>query len=784
MSQGIAERFVGSSVRRVEDHRILTGTGTYVDDIKLPGMVHATFLRSPFAHARILGIDVGAARELAGVVAVFTGAELQPLVAGGPGPMAMMAGGKSPVFTLLATDKVRLVGDLVALVVAESRAVAEDACELIEVDYEPLDAIANAGQALDPSRPPVFDELGSNVLSGPTRNTYGDVDEVFARADRVFTMSIAQHRHQNVPMETRGSVSSYDPATGDLTVYAATQGVGLTKMAMGMQLGHPMDKLRVIAGDVGGSFGLKFGAAREDVAVAAACKALERPIKWIEDRNENLVASGQAREESFEIEAAVTNAGDVLGLKVKMVLDTGAYPGMGGMLGGMIERMIPSCYRMEALDFETTMVISNKASYVAYRGPWAAETFVRERVFDLIARELGIEPIDLRLRNVVTRGEPPLHMITGQSLAGVTSRESLERIAAEVDIPAFRARQAAAREDGRYLGIGVATYIEGAPGPRPPGGRGGGMMGTEQMRMRVERDGTISLFTSQMPHGQGHETTLAQVASDEFGVPFDRVKVVVGDSAVVPQGFGTGGSRSAVMAGGNALHTARKLRARVLDMASQLLEISPEDLDLVDGVVTPRGVPSRSLGLAEIAEAAERLGSDEPAGGLEVENGFDGGEGGWAGGTHCAIVEVDVETGLVKIERYVVVEDCGVLINPAIVEGQVRGGVAQGIGAVLLEKSAYDEDGQYLSGSFMDYLLPTASDVPRIEIHHLETVPLDPDVNFRGVGEGGMVVSPPTLCNAIEDALAPLGVRIHEQHLPPSRLLELIAFGTGGSSAS
>ncbi|MCU1450653.1 MAG: Carbon-monoxide dehydrogenase (acceptor) [Acidimicrobiales bacterium] len=776
MVQGIAERFVGSSVKRVEDRRILTGSGRYVDDIKLPGMLHAVFLRSPFAHARIRSIDVTAARQLPGVAAVFSGEEMQLMVVAGPGLAAMfMPDAPSPAFTLLATDKVRLVGDLVALVVAETRALGEDACELIDVDYDPLPAIASAEHALDPSRPAIFEDLGSNVLSGPTRNTYGDVDGVFASADRVITASIRQHRHQNVPMETRGTVVSHDPATDELTIYAATQGVGPTKMLMGMQLAHPLDKIRVLAGDIGGSFGLKFGAAREEVAVAAAAKALGRPIKWIEDRNENLVASGQARDECFEVEAAVTNQGDVLGLKVKMVLDTGAYPGLGMMIGGIVERMIPSCFKIAALDFETTTVVTNKASYVAYRGPWAAETFVRERLFDLIARELGMEPIALRLRNVVSRGEPPLQMITGQSLAGVTSRESLERMALAVDVPAFRKQQHEARAEGRYLGLGLATYIEAAPGPREPGG-GGGVMGNEMMRMRLERDGTISVFTSQMPHGQGHQTTLAQVAADEFGLPFERVNVVVGDSSVVPEGFGTGGSRSAVMAGGSALHTARKLRTRVLELASHILEISPEDLEIVDGVVAARGVPSRTFALADVAAAAEQADS-VPTGvdrNLEVENGFDGGEGGWAGGTHAAIVEVDIETGLVSFERYVVAEDCGVIINPAIVEGQVRGGIAQGIGAVLLELSAYDDEGQYLSGSFMDYLLPTACDVPRVEIHHLETVPLDADVNFRGVGEGGMIVSPPTICNAIEDALAPLGVRIFEQHLPPARLLELI----------
>ena len=366
--------------------------------------------------------------------------------------------------------------------------------------------------------------------------------------------------------------------------------------------------------------------------------------------------------------------------------------------------------------------------------------------------------------------------MTGRSLVGITSRESLERIAKLVDVETFRRRQAEARAQGRYLGLGLATYIEAAPGPRTPEG-GGGVLGPEKMRLRLEEDGTVTVFTSQMPHGQSHETTLAQIAADEFGVPFDQVRVVVGDTDVVPMGFGTGGSRSATMAGGASLHGARALRSKVFEVAAHLFEASPDDMELSDGVVSVQGVPSRAFSLGELAQATHQAGRVPPEleGDLEVTTAYDGGEGGWAGGTHAAIVEVDVETGQVRVDRYVVAEDCGVLINPAIVEGQVRGGVAQGIGAVLLERSAYDPDsGQFLSSTFMDYLLPTAWEIPRIEIEHLETVPLDADVNFRGVGEGGMIIAPPTVCNAIEDALSPMGVKVTEQHLPPCRILELI----------
>jgi carbon-monoxide dehydrogenase large subunit len=760
-----AQRYVGASVLRSEDPRILTGRGRYIDDVQLPGMLHATFVRSTVPHAHLTAVDVDEARALPGVVAVYTGDELQALLAPDAPPLSMFPGMPAPVFTILATTKVRLVGDPIALIVAESRYVAEDAAELVMVDYDPLPPIATAEDALDPAKPAIFESEGSNVLAGGMDVTSGDVGDLFAGAAGVARATISQHRHQNVPMECRGLVAEPDPATGALTVHSANQGVSMAKMILASQLGHDPDKLRVLCGDIGGSFGLKLGAAREDIAVCAAARALGRAVKWIEDRNEHLTASGHAREESMEAALAYSADGDLLAIDVDMTVDTGAYPGMGGMITGLVQQMLPGPYKIRGSRFRSRACVTNKATYVAYRGPWAAEVFTRERMIDIVARQLGVEPLELRLRNVVTRDEEPTRMITGRSLAGVTTRESLERMADLVDLPAFRRRQADARAAGRHLGIGFASYIEAAPGPNEGGG--GGIMGGENLRMKLDADGTVLVYTAQMPHGQSHETTFAQIAADEIGVPFEQVRVVVGDSDSAPFGF-TGGSRAATMAGGATLHSSRTLKAKILDAAADMLEASVDDLQLEDGEVSVKGVPVSAITLAEVAS---RAGEDAD---LEVVTVFDGGKGGWSGGTHCAIVEVDVDTGLVAIERWVVVEDCGKLINPAVVNGQIRGGVAQGIGAVLLERSAYDAVATFLAGTFMDYLLPTATEVPRIEIEHLETVPLDPDVNFRGVGEGGMIVSPPTLVNAIDDALSPFGVTITEQHLPPLRILELI----------
>ena len=770
-----AERYTGASIKRSEDPRILTGAGRYVDDIKLPGMLHAAFVRSPMAHARVPSVNVSAAQALPGVVAVLTGADVEAMTVPGPDLLMALMGwvGPTPQFTLLATDKVRFVGDPVAIVVAESRYIAEDGCELVEVEYDDLPPVVNAAFALDPSSPPLFANLGDNIARPHSRSEFGDISGTFANADRIIDFHIDVHRHQNVPMEGRGCVASYDADQGVMTIYAATQSVHVSRIAVATRLGIEPDKVRVVAGDIGGSFGLKIGASREELAAAAASRHIGRPVKWVEDRTENLSASGQAREESFDVRAAVSNDGDLVGLDVKMVVDTGSYPGMGAMVPAIMEAMLPGPYKLAALGFESTAAITNKASYVAYRGPWASETFVRERVLDLIAKDLGLDPVEIRLRNVAPRTDPPAVMITGRPLVGVTTRESLERVAQLVDLPAFRRRQAEARAQGRYLGIGVATFIEAAPGPRSPEGPSG-PMGMESMRLRLEEDGIVALFTGQMPHGQSHQTTLAQIAADEFGVPFEQVRVVVGDTDVVPFGL-TGGSRSATMTGGVALHGTRQLKAKVLDFAAHLMEANAQDLLITDGNVWVRGDPASAITVSEVARraASGQFGADMDAK-LEVEATFDGGEGGWSGGTHCAIVEVDVETGIVKVERYVAAEDCGALINPAVVEGQIRGGIAQGIGAVLLERSAYGEDGSFQSATFMDYLMPTACDVPRIEIEHLQTVPLDADVNFRGVGEGGMIVAPPTVVNAVEDALSPFGVRIYEQHLPPARILELI----------
>jgi aerobic carbon-monoxide dehydrogenase large subunit len=782
----VGARAIGARVLRSEDARILTGRGRYVDDVVLPGMLHAAFKRSTVAHGRLLSVDATAARQVPGVVAVYTGEDMQRLTkAVAPGAsigMNLMPGLRAPETYALATDKVRYAGDPIALVVAEDRYIAEDAVELIEEDIEMLDPVVTYDDALDPSKPPLFDELGDNVAF-TSDMALGDVDDAFARADHIVRTSIWVHRHQPVPMETRGMVAVYDPAAEHLTIHSSTQSPHMIRIVLPGQVDVPFEKIRVLVDDVGGAFGLKNGVQRDEVAVVAASIDLGRPVKWIEDRVEHLAVGGHAREEGADVEAAVTADGRILGVRLDVKLNLGAYgcdPFSAAMFATAASAAFQGPTKLEAVAATHTVVFSNKATYVAYRGPWATGDFLRERVLDTVARELDLDPVDVRRRNYVTRDEPPLAQLTGKPFASITTQEQLEQAAALADFERFRSRQAAALEQGRYLGIGIASYIEGAPGPKIPGADdpAASIMGKEAARMFVGDDGTVFIVTKQQPHGQGHETTLAQVAADELGVRFEDVKVLFGDTDITPVSLvGTGGSRAATMANGVVLHASRELREKVLNLAADVLEASAADLELSGGVISVAGSPSIQLSLAEVARIVAEEPDRLPAGAdtdLTVERDFDGGESGWSGGTHVAEVEVDVETGLVSVLRYLVVEDCGLPVNPAIVEGQIRGGVVQGIGAVLLEHAAYDEDGQFMSSTFMDYLLPTTTDVPNFEIHHVETVLTDPDVNFRGVGEGGMIVAPATITNAIEDALQPFGVRVTEQHLPPSRILALV----------
>jgi carbon-monoxide dehydrogenase large subunit len=753
-------RLVGSRVTRVEDDRILTGRGRYVADERPRGLLHAAFARSTVAHGLLVAVDLDAARRLDGVVAVLTSVDCEPFRPVGPPELA------TPVYPALAADRVRFVGEPVALVLAESRAVAEDAAELVEVDVEPLDAVTTIDDALDPNRPPLFEEVGSNVLY-ERADRWGDPEARFAAAPHVVRLDLELSRHANCPMEGRGIVVAHE--RGVLEVTAAHQNPHALRVALAHHLRLPLTSVTVRCRDIGGSFGQKAYASREEVAVAAAALAVGRPVSWIEDRVENLLAAGHARDERISVEAAVDDEGRLLALRGEMTLNQGAYQLTtlpSSIFPTLVRVLLPNAYRVRDYAFTARVVASNAGPYVAYRGPWAAETFARERLLDRIAAELDLDAVEVRRRNLLGADELPVRMVTGATLEHVTVRETLDEAVRRAELPAFRAEQAAALAEGRYVGVGLACFAEPAPGPPDYSaalGAGASPRTAQRADVRLEPDGTLSVFTSQMPHGQGHETTLAQLAADGLGLPIEAVRVVAGDTSTTPFNLvGTGGSRAATLGGGAVLGAVRALRDRL----AEELEASADDLELDGGRVRVRGVPASERTLASVAG---------PLGGIDAGFDFAIPPGGWAQATHVCWVEVDPDLGTVRILRYLVVGDCGEIVNPAVVEGQVRGGVAQGIGSVLLERFALSEDGQPLTTTFLDYLLPTAVDVPAIEVHHLTgTHP-----GYRGVGEGGAIGAPPALCNAIEDALRPFGVVLREQHLPPWRLSDLVSASSG-----
>lgn len=833
---------VGQSVKRVEDDRLLTGNGRYVADVDPPGVLHAVFLRSPLAHATIISIDVAAARRAPGVVAVFTGRDMEEITHPFP-PFSMLPDLYTPLYHCLSSETVRFVGDPVALVLAESRHLAEDALELIDVDYEPLDTVASIADGLSPTKPQLWEKANGNVLYDHVDAFMADegdsIDAVFAAADHVITERLSCPRQSNQPMETRGSVVEVDPHTGHMTIHNATQsshmlrwiGAALTgkqsarsaakeivtnkerrkaflagaknfirdnaeglkaqdndgmksqlkadksflKHAnlIGVGLLGKDDYPDVVAQDIGGGFGAKGSIAREDIAVIAAAGELRRSVKWIEDRVENLMDGGQAREEDLTLSIAVDDDGTFRGLRVDLVIDQGAYPGfpVGAPLAARIMKvMFPGSYEWEAFEMRSRIVATNKGKYVAYRGPWANETWARERMIDIVARALKMTPAEIRLKNLIGEDQMPTAMITGPTIdETMSTKKTLERAVELLDLEQFERDREAARADNHYLGLGVASYHEAAPGP--PGyweciNPGTETLLDEEAQATVEVDGSVVVYTSQMPHGQSHETTYGQIVADELGVAIEDVKLVFGDTRRTPFSLlGTGGSRGGPIGGGAMKYAARQVREQLVEAASKMLEADAADIEIIDGNVHVAGVPSRGLSFAELAADTE---------GFEAVQSYRGkGDGGWSVATHACIVDVDLDTGKVTFPRYLVVEDCGPIINPAIVDGQVRGGVAQGIGAVLYERATYDEDANLQSATFMDYLIPTSMEIPEIEVHHMETLSAGGENDFRGVGEGGMIGAPAAITNAIEDALSPFGARITSQYLPPTKILEL-----------
>lgn len=771
-------RFVGQSVRRTEDPRLLTGRGTYVDDVVLPGMLHAAFVRSDVARGRLTRVDVDAARAAPGVHAVLTAADLDPHVAG---PMlashAILFGAAAscPPERTLAAGDVRFVGDPIALVVAESRYLAEDAADLVEVDYDVQPAVVDYETAADDPNL-VHPEKGTNVAARSELPVDDELRAVLDTAPHVVTATFRQHRQTNAPMETRGLVAHHEPFDGRLDVWMSTQNPHEARAVFSRITGVPEHRVRVRIGDVGGGFGQKAFVPRDEMIVVLAAHRLGVPVKWVEDRRENLVASNHARTDRVTVTMAFDADGHILGAHLDHLEDAGAHP-VGGTGGGgpFVVMMFPGPYRVPRLAWSQTSVWTNTCGRGAYRGPWQMESVAREQMMDLAARAVGIDPLELRRRNVLHRDELPYTAASGVPLADISPSETLEQAAALVDYDGFRRAQAAARAEGRLVGLGIGLYVEPQTGMGP--------WGTEPANIRVDPDGKVDVHVASGSHGQGIETTTAQLVAEHLGVHVDDVRVHQGDTASAPFGAGTGGSRSGPFLGAAARQAALELRTKVLRIAGHLLEAAPEDLDMVDGVASVRGTPVRSVALPAVARVAYQAPEGLPPGvepGLEVATRYRTPAISFSNACHVATCDVDPVTGIVRLTRYVVSEDCGVMINPAIVEGQIAGGVVQGIGGVLYEHAVYDGDGNPLATTFLDYLLPTAAEVPTVEYGHVET-PANTPGGHKGVGEGGAIGAPPTVFNAVADALAQAGAVLHDQPCTPDRVvaaLEAAGFDT------
>jgi carbon-monoxide dehydrogenase large subunit len=760
-----AGRFVGQKVLRKEDPRLLTGHGRYVDDVSVGGMLHATFVRSDVARARITRLDVDAARAAEGVVAVFTGADLNDKVAGSMLPTLFQGAEPfmAPIFPL-AQDDVRFVGDPIALVVARDRYLAEDAAELVEVDYEALAPVvdyesAAAGAEL------VHHDRPANVamiMGGPVAP---ELQAAFDGAAHVVTETFRQHRYSMVPMECRGVVARFDPFDHQLDVWFSSQNPHEARLAFSRVTGLPENNVRVQIGDVGGGFGLKSFVGREEQTVVLAAYLLKQAVKWIEDRHEHLIASAHARVEKMTITMAVDDDGHFLGTYVDHVDDSGAYPIGGGSAGPLSCALLTGPYRVPQLGFQTTQVWTNTCGKAAYRGPWMMETVGREQMVDAVARAIGMDPVELRRRNVLHRSDLPYTSAGGQFIDNVSPEETLDQCVAAIGYDEFRAEQARAREAGRLLGIGFALYVEPQTNFGP--------YGNEPAHLRISPDGHVDVYIASGAHGQGLETTTAQLTAEFLGVHVDDVTVHQGDTEATPYGAGTGGSRSGPMIGAAIHEASMLLQEKVFAVAGHLLEAAPDDLRMEESVITVAGTPAKSVTLAQVAKAAHtapgNLPDDiDPI--LEVMYRYKAPAGVWSNACHVCTCEVDTATGTVSLLRYVVSEDCGVMINPNIVEGQIAGGVAQGIGGVLYEHNVYDDDGNPLASTFLDYLVPTAAEIPEIECLHIETPAATPG-GFKGVGEGGAIGAPPAVFNAVADALAQAGATVTDQPLDPPRVL-------------
>ncbi len=759
---------VGQAVRRLEDPRLVTGAGRYTDDIKMDGECYGVVVRSPLAHAKITGIDVQAARSSPGVLAVYTGLDLDaagvkpiPCIA----PMPGRDGSQTivPHYPALAGDRVRHVGNPVAYVVAETLAAAKDAAELVEVDYDPLPVVADTGRALDVDAPRLHEEMTDNLCLDWVQGDQTATDAALAQAAHVARLELINNRVVVNAMEPRAALADYDPVSGQVTLVSGNQGIFRLRQQISEVMGFDFDKLRLICPDVGGGFGMKIFLFPEMVATLFAARQLARPVRWTAERAESFLSDSQGRDHVTKAELAMDEEGRFLGLKVATLANMGAYlSNMAPLIPtGASTPMLSGLYKIPAIFANVKCVFTNSVPVDAYRGAGRPEAaYLVERLVDEAARVTGLSPTEIRQRNFIQPEDLPYDTKLGRIYDAGDFSRVLNEAAERADHAGLKARKEEALTRGKRRGMGFACYVEACSG-----------IGEEEAQLTAERDGSVTLIIGTQTNGQGHLTAYAQLLNDKLGIAPEKVRMVQGDSDIVQRGGGTGGSRSLLMGGVAINRASDKLIERARQIAGHLMETAAADMEFAEGVFTVAGT-DRRITLAEVAAAAEDGRSpDDLSGPLKEKGDYKAEAMTYPNGCHICELEVDPETGAVALLRYTVVDDFGTLVNPLLVAGQVHGGTVQGMGQALLESTVYDQDGQLLSGSYMDYCMPRADDMPAIDLSFIEDLPCTTNpLGVKGAGEAGAIGAPPAIINALVDALSPLGLTHIDMPATPERI--------------
>jgi carbon-monoxide dehydrogenase large subunit len=776
---------IGARMKRTEDPRLITGASTYVDDLKLPGMLYVTFVRSPHAHANIASVRTERAREAPGVAAVVTGKEVSPLIGSVP-CAAALPGLKTPFHPVLAVDAVRYVGEPVVAIVASDRYAGRDAADLVEVDYDPLPAVVDPEAALQSGSPKVHPQYGDNIAFTFTQKGGGDIDKAFASAHRIVVQRMVNQRLAPISIECRAVAAQYSPAEDSITIWSSTQIPHLMRTQVAIMLGMAENRVRVITPEVGGGFGCKLNVYGEEALLAHLARKLNTPVKWAETRRENMAGTIQGRAQVNEVEVAVKKDGSILGLRCRVVADLGAYhqlltPAIPTLTG----LMLSGPYRIPAIRMDLIGVFTNKVATDAYRGAGRPEaTYLLERMIDRVAQDLALDPVEVRQRNLVRPRDFPYATATGLSYDSGNYQRALKLALEKAGYEKLRKEQASLRKKGRYLGIGLSTYVEicalGPSAAMPAGG-------WESATVRISPTGKVTILTGVSPHGQGQETSFTQIACHRLGVEPEDVVVTHGDTAVVQYGIGTFGSRATAVGGTALWMCIDTIQEKAKKFAAMMLKARGPEQIVIDGATySVKGKPKLATTFQAIALAAytaKTLPKGETPG-LEATQFFEPTNFTFPFGTHVAVVEVDGETGEIHWRRYIAIDDCGKVINPMLVDGQVHGGIAQGLGQALWEEVVYDENGQLVTGSLMDYAVPKAGFLPRFETDRTETPTTVNPMGIKGVGEAGTIGSTPAIVNAVVDALAPFGVKHIDMPLRPEKMWRIIHAGRKGRATA